>query len=231
MTDESSSVRNDNDAPWTESIELTVKDFGEKSGILRLLHKEQRYSLSKKDAYIVIPAIIIQVIVSAILNIEDFKDNNSLRSALSIFNIVSAVLFTISKYLKFAELSNEHKVAELIYGKIHRRIISELSISREFRTPALHFLKTIRTSFDTANERCPNISKKIIIKFMKNEQIADNVALPDICSGICEIKIASIINEEYCLRHHFSSIRKNTSENPSDYHQNVDQSHIDQMIV
>ena len=29
MTDESSSVRNDNDAPWTESIELTVKDFGE----------------------------------------------------------------------------------------------------------------------------------------------------------------------------------------------------------
>ena len=47
MSDESSSVKNDNDAPWTDSIELTVKDFGEKSCILRLLHREQRYFLTR----------------------------------------------------------------------------------------------------------------------------------------------------------------------------------------
>ena len=88
-------------------------------------------------------------------------------------------------------MSNEHKVAELIYGKIHRRIISELSISRDYRTPALHFLKTIRTSFDTANERSPNISKNIIKKFLSNENINSSVALPDICNGICEIHISS----------------------------------------
>ena len=225
MSDESSSVKNDNDAPWTDSIELTVKDFGEKSCILRLLHREQRYSLSKKDAYIVTPGIIIQVAVSAILNLDTLTENNNFHVFLSILNIVSAVLFTLSKYLKFAELSNEHKVAELIYGKINRRIISELSISREYRTPALHFLKTIRASFDTANERSPNISKKIISRFMKNEVIHENVALPDICSGICEIKIASPMNEEYCLRHHYSSIRKNNTKDMS-----VDNKDLDNVL-
>ena len=49
MSDESSSIKNDNDAPWTNSIEYTVKEFGEKSGILRLLHRNQRYRLSKKE--------------------------------------------------------------------------------------------------------------------------------------------------------------------------------------
>lgn len=202
MSDESS-IKNDNDAPWTNSIEITVKEFGEKSGVLRLLHKYQRISLSKKDAYIVIPAIIIQVIVSAILNLENSeseKKNNDLNVFLSIFNILSAILFTLSKYLKYSELSNEHKVAELIYGKIYRRIISELSISREYRTPALHFLKTIRTSFDNANERSPNIEHKVIQKFMsKNKD--QNISLPDICSGICKIKIANSPVNKYFENH------------------------------
>ena len=202
--------------PWTPDLETLVREMGERASVLRILHRIEAARMAKFDAIIVVPSIVIQVVVAGIQGSP--QENWEAPTAFLIAcNLSSAALFSLSKYLRFSEKHSEHLLTSLAYGKLYRRISTELATSREHRTEAHTILKIVRETFDNIHDRAPLIPRHTIQNYMRTFDNTENIALPDVCNGLKRIKISKLGQAPQA----FVSAIKDENDNEND-HENKD---------
>ncbi len=103
-------------------------------------------------------------------------------------NIFAGIITTIQQFLKINELSEAHKVASLLWNKLHREINIELCKVRSERIDVTFFLKKCKDEYDRLMETSPTPSNKIVQKFIRtfrsNSEEWEQLNKPEVCDRI-----------------------------------------------
>jgi hypothetical protein len=95
--------------------------------------------------------------------------------AIGALNLVSAIMTTVSQFLKIAELMESHRVSYINYGKLARNIKLEISLPVSERTHhGANMIDICAAEYDRLIEQCPpvpkHITKMFAVEFPENNR-------------------------------------------------------------
>jgi hypothetical protein len=189
----------ENRSYWKEEEEAILRDWADKAQIYELFHSKGHAVYKKKNAYYVIPVIIISTLTGTANFAQDRVPpdfQNAYTMITGSLNIIAAIVTTVSQFLKISELNEAHRVAALSWGKFYRNVRTELSKHPLDRMDPVHLLKLSKEEFNRLLEISPLVPKSIITKF--NAKFADNddISKPEICDHIVPTPVYQMTAEE-----------------------------------
>lgn len=173
---------------WTTLSENTLREFGEKTSVLRILHMRQSQDLSRWDKYLLVPSVLCSVTSAALSATLDESVTWAPYCAGGLA-LIGGIFTSIKQHLRYSERTENHKRAACSYGKIYRLVTTELSLSRQHRTRADELLKKVRHQLDSVSEDAPLIDRNIVNSFMETFDNSDNITLPEVCNGLKRIHV------------------------------------------
>ena len=190
---------NTNREYWKEEEELILKDWADKAQCYEILHSKSHEIYNRKNTLFVIPVIIISTLTGTANFAQDrvpTKYQNIFVMVVGSFNILAAIITTISQYLKIAELNESYRVGALSWGKFYRNIKTELLKHPLDRMPAKTMLKICKEEFERLLEVYPDIPKNVIHQFNIQFKEHNDISKPEICDVIEPTLIYNITKEE-----------------------------------
>mgnify|MGYP003674697998 FL=1 len=177
---------------WTSNLERYMKEIGENSLCLSMLHKSSESVFSNKALCIDLPVIILSTLCGSLtLSAKSMFGVEHEESALKIvggLSLFSGVLGTINSYFSFGRRAENHRNSYLEYGKLYRFVKVELGLPRESRIRPKDLLKLINDSFERLNELSPLVPLKIVNAFKKKYK-SSTIDRPPELNGLDEINI------------------------------------------
>ena len=184
---------------WTKALEDLLAEWSDKATCFRWLHSRSEKSYRAKNYLFTIPVIILSTLTgTANFAMDSFVPEENKQVAMACVgsvNIFAGILSTLQNFLRYAELTESHRLAEVSWSKFGRDISIELALDPVRRKPALDFLKVCRAEYDRLIEQSPTIDDKIIASFKYNFKDA-KIRKPDICNGLTKCKIYEPSKEE-----------------------------------
>jgi len=172
---------------WTPTHENILKRYGEIASVYNHLHTKCHRQYKSRHMSFTLPAIIVGTLSgTANMSMGSFRDDAQASAIVPLiigsFNLFSAILTTISQFLKLAELSEGHRAAAIAYGKLSRQIRLELSLDRQERSQTGgELVKITDLTLTRLLEQGPAISKRILQAFEKRiEDQQFDLSLPEI---------------------------------------------------
>ena len=176
---------------WTRNLENYLKEIGEHSLCLSMLHKKCESKFSSKALCIDLPVIILSTLCGSLTlsakSLFSSYEENALKivGGLSLF---SGVLGTIQAYFSYSRRAEAHRNSYLEYSKLYRFIKVELGLPRLSRIRPKKLLAMINEQFERRQELSPIVPKDIINNFKKIYKKSTIERPPEI-NGLEEIKI------------------------------------------
>ena len=184
---------------WTKALEDLLAEWSDKATCFRWLHSRSEKSYRTKNYIFTIPVIILSTLTgTANFAMDSFVPEENKQIAMACVgsvNIFAGILSTLQNFLRYAELTESHRLAEVSWSKFGRDISIELALDPVRRKPALDFLKVCRAEYDRLIEQSPTIDDKIIASFKYYFKDA-KIRKPDICNGLTKCKIYEPSKEE-----------------------------------
>lgn len=175
---------------WTGSVEAEVRALGEKSSVMRILHRSEARRLKKRDNSVLLPAIGLQIVSAAL---QSSTTSEIITSALPWLSITSAVLMGVSKHMRMSERSELHTSASISFGVLYRYVSGLLARPPGARIDAEKALEYVKSQYDSAYNQCPVVSQSIVVEFMASKRFKESecIALPDVCNGLRRIHVSA----------------------------------------
>ena len=180
------------DLQYNSHLEELIASEAEKSAVNRWLHDQSEKRYSQFNTLIAFPVIVVSTLAgTASIGSETlFGSAQSAPIIIGMMSLAVSILNVIGNFFGWAKRTEGHRISSINYGKIHRWISIELSLPRDQRIPAKHFLKQIREQIDRLNETSYPIPQVVVDKFNKNFQKLDKkVAVPEICNDIQNVEV------------------------------------------
>lgn len=185
---------------WTKTLEKYLKQVGEHSLCLSVLHKKCEAKFSRKARNIDLPVIVLSTLcgsltLSAKSLFGDMED--TALKGVGALSLCSGILSTIQAYFGYSRRAENHKNSFLEYSKLYRFIKVELGLPRKSRIRPRDLLKIINDSFNRLIELSPLVPLDIIALFKKSYK-SSTIDKPPELNGLDEIEIyaSSDIEEE-----------------------------------
>jgi len=183
---------------WTNNLENYLKEVGEHSLCLGMLHKNCEKKFSSKALCIDLPVIIISTLCGSLtLSAKSMFGAALEDSALKIvgaFSLFSGILGTIQAYFSYGRRAENHRNSYLEYTKLYRFVKVQLGLPRKSRIQPKDLLKLINDQFERLNELSPAIPDSILTHFTKKYKDT-TVDKPPELNGLDEICIYTISND------------------------------------
>ena len=178
---------------WNIDDDKILKEWTDKSACFKWLH-EKSYKIYKKQYLrLMIPVIMISTLTGAAnFALERIPDTTYQGYASLIvggFNIVAAIISTVSQFLKTAELKEGHNIAARSWDKFNRTIKLELQKNPDERTPKRDIFTYSMKEFDRLVELSPDIPTKVIDDFKNLYKNSIDLVKPEITGYIMSSKI------------------------------------------
>jgi hypothetical protein len=170
--------------PWTEDLEIYVSSYAEKAAVLRILHRQEARWCKAWDIRLMAPSITLQLTCAALEGLS-----GGIPGLVIAMSTTSAVLCALNKYLRFAERASQHQHAASQFGKLYRKLTSELAMNRAHRESCESLIAMTREMFDSTYECSPYIRTAAVSRFMKANG-PFQISLPDICNGLSKVHVA-----------------------------------------
>ena len=177
---------------YNSHLEDLIASEGEKALAFQWLHdrSEKRYTVFNTN--IVLPVIILSTMsgTASIGQKELFGDTPVSAVVIGLVSILVGILNTISSFFAWAKRAEGHRITGISYGKLHRYISIELSLPRDQRVAAKHFLKVIRDQIDRLTETSPQIPPAVITEFqLKFKDVPPTISIPEVCNGLHKVDV------------------------------------------
>ena len=178
-----------NPETWEDEHDGILVDWADKAMCYRWLHNRENAHHSRKNMWFTIPVIIISTVTgTANFAQEHFPDHRATMSMIiGSFNLVAAIITTISQFLKVAEVNEAHRVAAISWDKFYRNVRLTLTRNPAERMPVAHQLKAVKEEFDRMMELSPPISARVVEEFQatfKDQPAYAQIIKPDICGDL-----------------------------------------------
>ena len=185
-------MEQNNNIKWTNNLEAYLKEVGEHSLCLSMLHKSCEAKYSHKALCIDLPVIILSTICGSLtLSAKNLFGESYEDDALKIvggLSLVTSTLGTIQAYFSFSRRAENHRNSYLEYAKLYRFIKVELGLPRESRIRPKDLLKLVNDNYERLNELSPLVDKKSISTF-RGKYKKSTIERPPIVNGLEEIGI------------------------------------------
>lgn len=177
---------------YNQEIEYIIKNKGEESEVLSLLHLASHKKYKQIETFFNVPIITLTAIIGFVsaLNMK-YKWIHIIIGGLSLY---VSLLKSYFSYLKISQKSENHRVSYLQYNQISNEIRIELALSPELRQPVSYLMKLITVKMKNLNEVSEIIENQIIQNFFKlytstsqKQNIYDRISKPSILNGLSEI--------------------------------------------
>lgn len=177
---------------YNQEIEYIIKNKGEESEVLSLLHLASHKKYKQIETFFNVPIITLTAIIGFVsaLNMK-YKWIHIIIGGLSLY---VSLLKSYFSYLKISQKSENHRVSYLQYNQISNEIRIELALSPELRQPVSYLMKLITVKMKNLNEVSEIIENQIIQQFFKlytstsqKQDIYYRISKPSILSGLSEI--------------------------------------------
>ena len=180
---------------WNEDDDKILKEWVDKSACLKWLH-DKAYRKYKR-AYLrqMIPVIVISTLTGAAnFAIERLPTDYQRYASVIIgaFNIIAAMISTVSQFLKTSELKEGHTIASKSWDKFNRNIKIELQRNPSERTNKKELFTYSLKEFDRLVEISPDIPTSVIREFKLQYKGVFDLIKPDIADKIPPSKIYEI---------------------------------------
>jgi len=177
---------------WTKNLELYLKEVGEHSLCLGMLHKKCESKFSAKALCIDLPVIVISTLCGSLtlsaksMFGEEFED--SALKIVGAFSLFSGILGTIQAYFSYSRRAENHRNSYLEYTKLYRFVKVELGLPRKSRIRPKDLLKLINDQFERLNELSQLVPEDVVSTFQKKYK-SSTIDRPPELNGLDEIKI------------------------------------------
>ena len=186
---------------WTREQEELLASWSERASGYRWLHSRSEKLYRCRNYTFTIPVIILSTLTgTANFAMDSFVPEENKQLAMACVggvNIFAGVLSTLQNFLRYAELMESHRVAEVSWSKLSRDIAVELTLEPTMRKPAFDFLNVCRAEYDRLIEQSPSIDDDIIKRY-KNEfnKLSPDFSHPHVCNGLHKCRIFESSAEE-----------------------------------
>ena len=123
-------MEQNNNIKWTNNLEAYLKEVGEHSLCLSMLHKSCEAKYSHKALCIDLPVIILSTICGSLtLSAKNLFGESYEDDALKIvggLSLVTSTLGTIQAYFSFSRRAENHRNSYLEYAKLYRFISDDI---------------------------------------------------------------------------------------------------------
>ena len=177
---------------YNSHLEELIASEGEKALAFQWLHDQAEKRYTQFNTYIALPVIVLSTMsgTASIGQKELFGDTPISSVVIGLVSILVGILNTVASFFGWAKRAEGHRITSITYSKLHRYISIELSLPREQRVPAKHFLKAIREQIDRLNETSPQIPQVVITAFRTRfEPVPADISVPEICNGLHKIEV------------------------------------------
>ena len=154
---------------WNNSHEQLLGNWANKANCYIWLHEKSHLLYKKRNMYFAIPIIILSTISgTANYGIASiFPDLPLGNIIIGTFGLIVAIISFINNFFRHAELSESHRVSNLLWNKFHRNLSMELSLRRNERKDIGDYLLFCQTDMDRLIEQSPLIPEVILNDFKK----------------------------------------------------------------
>ena len=179
---------------WTKEQEELLASWSERASGYRWLHTRSEKLYRCRNYTFTIPVIILSTLTgTANFAMDSFipeKDKQLAMACVGGVNIFAGILSTLQNFLRYAELMESHRVAEVSWSKLSRDIAVELTLEPKMRKPAFDFLNVCRAEYDRLIEQSPPIDDNIIKRY-KGEfnKLEPDFNHPHVCNGLKKCKV------------------------------------------
>lgn len=184
---------------WKEEEELLLQEWADKAQCYEWMHFKAHEKYKSQNNWFTIPVIIISTLTgTANFAQERFGDSVKPYVAMGVggANIIAGLITTIYQFLKIAELNESHKIAYTEWGKLYRKVKTELTKHPFDRENHTLFMSFSKKEYDRLIETCPSIPKDIVTMFNKKHRKVANLIKPEICNAVDAIKIFKMDEDE-----------------------------------
>lgn len=155
---------------WKEEQERLLKDWSETCAIYSWMHTKAHHMFKRKNIQVQLPVIIL----STLTGTANFAHSSLPVSwqafspmVIGFVNIIAGILTTIAQFLRYAELSEGHRVSAISFGKLSRALRTELNLSAaDRRISGLELLDKAHGELDRLIEQSPEIPTVIVHRFV-----------------------------------------------------------------
>jgi hypothetical protein len=189
--------------PWNQDDDKILKEWVDKSACFKWLH-EQSYKKYKKS-YLrqMIPVIVISTLTGAanfaLDRISDEKNRSYASIAVGSFNIIAAMISTVSQFLKTSELKEGHNIAAKSWDKFNRSLKLELQRNPEERSNKRELFNISMKEYDRLVEISPDIPTSVIIQFRHLYKDSIDLIKPESTGHIVSSKVYEIKPKDHEL--------------------------------
>ena len=193
--------KSDSNQRWTKEQEELLASWSERASGYRWLHSRSEKLYRCRNYTFTIPVIILSTLTgTANFAMDSFipEENKQLAMAcVGGVNIFAGILSTLQNFLRYAELMESHRVAEISWSKLSRDIAVELTLEPNMRKPAFDFLNVCRAEYDRLVEQSPPIDDDIIKRY-KGEfnKLEPDFNHPHVCNGLKKCKVFKYNEDE-----------------------------------
>lgn len=177
---------------WTTNLENYLKEIGEHSLCLSMLHKKCEAKFSSKALCIDLPVIILSTLCGSLTlsgkNLFGEEGEATAMKIVGAFSLFSGVLGTIQAYFSYSRRAENHRNSYLEYSKLYRFVKVELGLPRLSRIRPKKLLAMINEQFERRQELSPIVPKDVINNFKKNYK-SSTIKRPPQLNGLEEIQI------------------------------------------
>jgi len=178
---------------WTDDDDVILKEWVDKSACFKWLH-EKSYKVYKKQYFrLMIPVIIISTLTGAANFALERIPSQVYQGYASLivggFNILAAIISTVSQFLKTAELKEGHNIAARSWDKFTRMVKLELQKRPSERLPKREIFTNAMKEYDRLVELSPDIPSSVIAEFKNIYKNAIDLIKPEIAGYIVSSKV------------------------------------------
>ena len=155
---------------WTPAYEDIIAKWANKSACYVWLHEKTHKYYKTKNMHYSIPIIILSTIsgtanygINSIF--PEWPYGNIVIGTIGLF---VAIISFINNFLRHAELSEAHRVANIQWSKFTRNLSTQLALHKNNRDDIDDFFIISKSEMDRLMEQSPIIPKKIL-KLFKNK--------------------------------------------------------------
>lgn len=179
---------------WSEEEEILLAEWGDYAKCYCWLHQRSHHYYAKRNTALTIPVAILSTITgtasfgaSSIFSSEYFQTGQFIIGGLG---VLVGVLTTVNNYLRYAQRSEGHRIAAILWDKLGRDITVQVALPVDLRDNAMSFLKRCRAEFDRLIEQSSPIPDAIIVAFRAKFSKEPNLHMPEVCNGIRHTAVA-----------------------------------------
>ena len=177
---------------WNSDDDVILKEWIDKSLCLKWLHEKSYKKYKSQYFRQMLPVIVI----STLTGVANFSINQlpkSYQQYASLitggFNILGAMISTVSQFLKTSELKESHNIASKSWDKFNRSIKIELQRHPKERSPKKDIFVYSLKEFDRLVEISPDIPTSVIKQFKSEYKNVNDLVKPEIADKIISSKV------------------------------------------